>query len=402
LGFPFHLRKNTQKMTTRQIIAALNATRGSVEDAAHSLKEPSAGPKLNGAWEYLFGDRSPGGAKKRLYDTLTVDPAKLMKHKMLGRGSWGSVYQVFDIDTFQNYALKELWALTDDLDRGPFHDEIVKELVMLSSVNPVRSDGSFENRHVVGYYGASMNWVDGNQLTVPMVLTELIRGVNLRAAMSSIPPLDMWPQARIFARDLFDGLAFIHSKGVAHNDIKPENVMVVTFDEPPYGRIVIVDLGLGCFVEKGLANVARALESETTCKSDKFPGTVTYMAPELLNANATGHRLDDLSRKYAGDVWGAALTLFDFFTRSNVAQKMVGKDKSVVREFANIDSDADDPIWHGFKHTAGVEMMKKHLADTEELDPQMAALADVLSDAFLHHERRPTAKEMLNALEQLE
>jgi hypothetical protein len=402
------VRVSSKKMTDAQIIAALNAARGNIEEAARSLKESSAGPKFEGALDYYFGDakrwklpknKKLDKAKRALYDTLTVDPSKLIRDKHLGSGSWGSVFQVFHSETFQNYALKELWSLTDDVMRGPLHDGIVKELVMLSSVNPVLSDGTFENRHVVGYYGATMNWVGRNQLVVPMVLTELIRGINLREAMSSIRPLDMWPDAWKFARELFDGLAFIHSKGVAHNDIKPENVMIETFDKPPYGRIVIVDLGVGCFVEKGMTNIVTALETAYSCESGKLTGTVSYIAPELLNAKAAN---TNLSLRYASDVWGAGLTLFDFFARTNVAQKMVGKGLGVVQEFSKIGDLADESVWRGFKHTAGVEMVKKHLADTEELDPKIAELADVLSDAFLHHERRPTAKEMVDTLVQLE
>ncbi len=74
------------------------------------------------------------------------------------------------------------------------------------------------------------------------------------------------------------GLVALHRMGVVHRDIKPQNVMLLSD-----GGVKIIDFG-----------VARLPDLEETHEAES-PGTLDYMAPELLE----GHRGDAASDQYA-------------------------------------------------------------------------------------------------------
>lgn len=92
--------------------------------------------------------------------------------------------------------------------------------------------------------------------------------------------------ARTYFRQLIEGLEYLHSKGVAHLDIKPENLLM--------GRdfqLKIADFDHSSLNGKSLAGSA---------------GTVFYRAPELADNNC-----ENLE---AADIYSAAVTLFLFKT----------------------------------------------------------------------------------------
>jgi len=71
------------------------------------------------------------------------------------------------------------------------------------------------------------------------------------------------------ALDLLEALAAIHVQGIAHNDIKPDNIL---FDDD--GRLQLIDFGIACEIDSG----QRELRPGTRV------GSIGYMAPELERA----------------------------------------------------------------------------------------------------------------------
>jgi serine/threonine protein kinase len=67
---------------------------------------------------------------------------------------------------------------------------------------------------------------------------------------------------------LAEALAHAHSQGVLHRDIKPANILV-----SPYGRPMLADF-----------NVAQAPAAVRGSEKESFGGTLSYMAPEHLDA----------------------------------------------------------------------------------------------------------------------
>jgi serine/threonine protein kinase len=94
-------------------------------------------------------------------------------------------------------------------------------------------------------------------------------------------------------RQMVAGLAAIHSVGIVHRDIKPNNIMLD--GTGPDVRLFITDFGL-----------ARAFESEATLWSNgAVPGTPHYMAPELFRGQPPTQ---------ASDLFALGVVLHEVFT----------------------------------------------------------------------------------------
>lgn len=97
------------------------------------------------------------------------------------------------------------------------------------------------------------------------------------------------PQIKLCLKDLFTALAFVHSKGVIHRDVKPSNILLKSLDGPAY----LSDFGIAWAPE---APGDEAADSKIT-----DVGTTCYRPPELLFGN----------KKYGCslDLWAAGCTV---------------------------------------------------------------------------------------------
>lgn len=125
----------------------------------------------------------------------------------------------------------------------------------------------------------------------PFIATEFIEGVNLAdfAADESVTGEDL----REVLLQVVDALSYIHSQGVMHCDLKPDNVLVreVGFGARKQYRAVIVDLG-----------AARLVQSGDGDELLYFYSTAEYVHQglRLVLSNWTGNRIrrKDLAKYY--------------------------------------------------------------------------------------------------------
>jgi serine/threonine-protein kinase len=176
--------------------------------------------------------------------------------------------------------------------------------------------GGLEHPGIVPVYGLGQ-YADGR----PFYAMRFIRGDNLKDAIerfhkaegqnrdSSERALALRQLLRRFI-DVCNAIAYAHSRGVLHRDLKPGNIMLGS-----YGETLVVDWGLAKPLEK-LEGVPPSLEAplQPSSLSGAMPtlageamGTPQYMSPEQAEG-----RLDQLGP--ASDVYSLGATLYCLMT----------------------------------------------------------------------------------------
>ena len=101
-----------------------------------------------------------------------------------------------------------------------------------------------------------------------------------------------------FVRDVASGLEYLHSLGIIHHDIKPDNVLI---DEE--GKFLITDFGISVKFRSTLRrNSARQVETENKSKG----GSIPYMAPEMF-----GEKPEAVNNT---DIWALGVTMYEMMT----------------------------------------------------------------------------------------
>ncbi len=121
----------------------------------------------------------------------------------------------------------------------------------------------------------------------PYFVMEYVEGSSLRQLMlrdGILPP----PYAIDIAVQVAEALAFAHTQGIVHKDIKPENILVEKrrVDVSRRGKaflhfVKITDLGLGKFPNRGGSEIVIS-ENARTSGVRILSGTLFYMAPEQM------------------------------------------------------------------------------------------------------------------------
>ena len=136
--------------------------------------------------------------------------------------------------------------------------------------------------------------------TMPYVAGESLRArLDHDGALPSASALRIW-------RDVLDALAYAHSRGIVHRDVKPDNILID-------GRHALVtDFG-----------IARALEAATgdgehVTSTGMVLGTPAYMAPEQVS----GDRAIDQRT----DVYAAGLVMYEMLTGRSPFAGLTGRE----------------------------------------------------------------------------
>ncbi|CAG8926306.1 unnamed protein product [Penicillium salamii] len=191
--------------------------------------------------------------------------------QQLGKGHFATVYLCVEKSTGDKYAVKVFERRPGDSQKSQSDDALQQEIALLKGVNHPNLlclKDTFDDN-------------DGAYLILELAPEgELFNMIVERSKLSE-------DETRGVFRQLFDGLKYLHERGIVHRDIKPENILVA--DQKLHVK-------LGDF---GLAKIIGE-ESFTTT----LCGTPSYVAPEILQ--------DKYRRQYtkAVDVWSLGVVLY--------------------------------------------------------------------------------------------
>ena len=223
--------------------------------------------------------------------------------RLHARGGLGEVFVAEDTELGRSVALKEIQDryADDAVSRGRF-------------VREAEITGGLEHPGIVPVYGLG-TYADGR----PFYAMRFIKGDNLRDAIRRfhsgprLPKFDSLDFRQLLRRfvDVCNAVAYAHSRGVLHRDLKPGNIML-----GKYGETLVVDWGLakptgrtGSGHDRSDEATLRPRsggESSATVAGQAF-GTPAYMSPE----QAAG-KLDELGP--ASDVYSLGATLYELLT----------------------------------------------------------------------------------------
>lgn len=160
---------------------------------------------------------------------------------------------------------------------------------------------------VMPLYAATLEEVLNEPTLLPVPQVELEKP-RPGASISHLWEHDAPTFITSIAKQLMEGLAFLHSNEVAHRDIKPPNLLLA-----PNGVLKIIDLGTAYTTTPLPSSLgqSKGSQEEEEWNGGKMVcqvGTGIFRAPELLFSPTDGYDA------YAVDIWAAGVTLAHFFT----------------------------------------------------------------------------------------
>ena len=166
------------------------------------------------------------------------------------------------------------------------HDPLLNRFVALKTIAPaLAADPDFKKRFQrEAQSAAQLNHPNiitvydfGDEQGLTYMAMELLEGVDLREAIRARALGHLGRKLEVMEQ-IAEGLAFAHSRGVVHRDLKPGNIHL-----QPSGHIKILDFGL-----------ARLGASDMT-KTGTVMGTPHYMSPEQVRGQKADARSDVFS-----------------------------------------------------------------------------------------------------------
>lgn len=285
-GPRFPRREDAEQITVGHAGTTLAHLARALPAARHSLFDSAAGP----------------GATSSSSRALRFGRYRVVRE--IGGGGFGSVYEAVDETLERLVAIKTVRAghLSERMYASMFEREArVQAALSHPSVCPVFDFGNHEG--------------------VAFLVMQMIRGSRLRDLIRTAPTSRAGVDAivALFAQ-VARGLQAAHDHGIAHRDVKPENILVASD-----GRAILIDFG-----------VFGSLKGD----SQEFAGgTPLYMSPE---------QWDGLPARKSDDIWAVGVCLFEALTgrrpfdgishdqlkeqvKSNVAGKPTALNKALPR-----------------------------------------------------------------------
>lgn len=202
-----------------------------------------------------------------------------IKDEVVGQGAFATVKKAVERSTGKTFAAK---IISKRKVMGNM-DGVARELDVLRKLNHprvVRLKGFYEDEE---FYYLLMEFVSGGDL------------MDFVAAHGSVGE----DAGREITRQVLEGVKYIHSQGISHRDLKPDNILIEQ-DDPVL--VKITDFGL-----------AKVQGNGTFMKT--FCGTLAYVAPEVI-AGKSGAEENEVRNEYSSlvDMWSMGCLVYVILT----------------------------------------------------------------------------------------
>lgn len=199
-------------------------------------------------------------------------------YDQLGQGGAATVYLARDSETGQMTIVK---VVHNHLVNDQFIARFEREIDLLQQIN----SGSIVKLYdwALQEFNAQLNY------EISYIVAEFIEGHTLADIIDTRGKFDE-PSALNITRQIAEGLADVHSRGIVHRDIKSQNIMVT-----PDNQAKIIDFG-----------IAKAQNHATLTAPSHFAGTLHYAPPEqILESSEVDHR---------ADIYALGIVLYEMLT----------------------------------------------------------------------------------------
>ncbi|WIA11092.1 hypothetical protein OEZ85_011237 [Tetradesmus obliquus] len=210
-----------------------------------------------------------------------------VKGKLVGQGSFGSVYLGIDLHTGKEVAVKVMPKQRGKLTKERTLQKLAKEVGILQKMQPcrnvVRLRGCFESNEEV------------------MVVTDMCKGGDLQKLSDDHGALPERAVALI-AYEVLQVVEKCHELGILHGDLKPANFVLSDRTQNPlfsndinllFGAPWLLAIDFGCS------------QYLTPVRFSKRTGTPVYMAPEIF----------DRDYHWEADMWSLGIMLYQLYAR---------------------------------------------------------------------------------------
>ncbi len=187
--------------------------------------------------------------------------------RQLGAGAMGAVYQARQLSMDRMVALKLI------------HPHIASEEVARRFHREMKATSKIEHPNTIRVFDFGADPESG-QLFLAM---EFLEGRPLSRVLDEAGALPV-PRLVHIASQVVRALGAAHAEGIAHRDLKPDNIMLVD----RYGEsdvVKVLDFGIARFVEGDESQVQMTHDGAVV-------GTPAYMSPEQAMGQVVDHRAD--------------------------------------------------------------------------------------------------------------
>jgi serine/threonine protein kinase len=272
-------------------------------------------------------ETDPGSSSEHRLEESELVLARYRLESPIGRGGFGDVWAATDVRTGRKVTVR-VPNPGNDMARALFARE-------------TRALSRLDHHGIISLLDAE----DG------FVVTEMLSGRTLRHLIDATPPEEredlLW-----IVRDVANAMAYSHSRGVIHRDLKPDNVFIQEHDGRKQAKVL--DFAIS------------KLDDDSDEERGTVVGTPLYMSPEAVRGDDVGT---------ATDVYSLGVLLFELLTGRRPFDASTVED--LMRQKLD-NAPVEIPKTVSKPHAI---LLNRMLSGDPRLRPAMAEVAHQLDDA---------------------